>query len=823
MSEVEYTDAELEDIHDGMDGSGDEDEPYQVTNVEELQAIRVDVESHYELTEDIDAAETEDWEWEMNEGDDIINGFHPLTGTYDSDENFNDGDIFEGSLSGNDYSIEALHMDFTDAGGMSNYGFISGATDSNIENIVFESPYLENEIGNAWTVGLVVGNITDSTIKNVKVKDGVVKQGWSVGGIVGTAEGETEIINCEFHGDTDQDEDAIHVDEQDYAGGIVGMVDTGNNVVVDGCEVHTNVYCENGQGGGIAGEFTGEIHNSKVTGDIRGSSNLGGINAEVQGPSVFKNVKYEGTITYDDDFAFAIGGILGTTQDEFELIDAHAVADIEPDDDIDPEDLSGDSIGGVVGVTDGDSTIKNVLHKGTVYGASNTGGFVGLCSSSNVGDNISQSGHIGVVRNTENGNDVGGFAGNINNDTTLSGCWSISEIENYDEDSDDIGAFAGDIEEELKLESEVYAADVNEDLNLGLNGVGDITFSELTPGDVTTLDATVDFVTPLQGEVLEEVVIEFRDSDGSDVSVDSIDSVIILHDDSEDDATENVESVDWDDGVLTIMFDEEYEMNDEATDFQIVIEDIVLPDSPFIELVNVEVFAGGEDGDNSDSILVGGDELYLDREEMEGDSAESEMSSLDFENVWVPDDDGPTLVSFLITVLSGLVEDAEDEVIDGVDVDVFEDIESDSDPVASGVTGDDGTYSIEIDSPDEYDVEFRSDGYDDLVESTTLESGENTLDVTLIEGTAEGEDIEVETVAAEDIRSSSFVLVGEVVDMGSVDAVEAFFRYRQSGSAEWQSTDALERTETGVYDLEVTGLDPNSEYEFKAVAAAIEE
>ena len=44
-----------------MNGTGTQDDPYVITNAEELQAIEDDLSAHYVLGNDIDASETEEW------------------------------------------------------------------------------------------------------------------------------------------------------------------------------------------------------------------------------------------------------------------------------------------------------------------------------------------------------------------------------------------------------------------------------------------------------------------------------------------------------------------------------------------------------------------------------------------------------------------------------------------------------------------------------------------------------------------------------------------------------------------------------------------
>lgn len=78
----------------------------------------------------------------------------------------------------------------------------------------------------------------------------------------------------------------------------------------------------------------------------------------------------------------------------------------------------------------------------------------------------------------------------------------------------------------------------------------------------------------------------------------------------------------------------------------------------------------------------------------------------------------------------------------------------------------------------------------------------------------------VMTVEATDINGSTATLVGKLTAMGDYDEVDVFFEWREEGTDDWMETPAHSRTETGEYDDEISGLDPGSSYEFRAVGAA---
>jgi hypothetical protein len=75
---------------DDLPGDGTESDPYEISNVSELQAMEDDLDANYELVTDINASETAQW----NEN----KGFDPIGGT----------DAFVGSFDGNGHTLTGL-------------------------------------------------------------------------------------------------------------------------------------------------------------------------------------------------------------------------------------------------------------------------------------------------------------------------------------------------------------------------------------------------------------------------------------------------------------------------------------------------------------------------------------------------------------------------------------------------------------------------------------------------------------------------------------------------------------------------------------------
>lgn len=75
---------------------------------------------------------------------------------------------------------------------------------------------------------------------------------------------------------------------------------------------------------------------------------------------------------------------------------------------------------------------------------------------------------------------------------------------------------------------------------------------------------------------------------------------------------------------------------------------------------------------------------------------------------------------------------------------------------------------------------------------------------------------QVETGSVSDIDYDSAILHGEVTAVEG-ETVEAFFRYRRVGDAEWTETSKEEKTVIGSFQKTVTGLGNGESYEYKAI------
>ena len=205
-----------------MDGSGTETDPYIITNAEELQAMRDDLSAYYELGNDIDACDTQNW----NGGA----GFEPVG---------NGTTAFTGSLDGRMHTITGLYINRVAGEYIGLVGFaLNGAEISNVG-------LADADITGFKKVGALVGKNDNSTVSCC----------WSSGIVRGLESGG---INSRV-------------------GGLAGM-NTNNSLMVK-CYSTANVTSGAWQVGGLSG-YNG--HGSVVIdcyamGDVTGLAKVGGL------------------------------------------------------------------------------------------------------------------------------------------------------------------------------------------------------------------------------------------------------------------------------------------------------------------------------------------------------------------------------------------------------------------------------------------------------------------------------------------------------------------------------------------------------------------
>jgi hypothetical protein len=150
---------------DSISGSGTEEDPYQITNISELQSVRKEPYSCYELANDIDAGETKEW----NHG----RGFIPIGGKRRK---------FSGSFNGNNHEIRELHIDrpTNDCTGL----FGHTHSGSVVENVGIVNADIT---GDEYVGGIVGANYGDNVTNSYVT--GNITGNYCIGGIVGWNDG----------------------------------------------------------------------------------------------------------------------------------------------------------------------------------------------------------------------------------------------------------------------------------------------------------------------------------------------------------------------------------------------------------------------------------------------------------------------------------------------------------------------------------------------------------------------------------------------------------------------------------------------------------
>ncbi len=224
-------------------GDGSEENPYQVSTVNELQDCGNHPASHFIQICDIDASETAGW----NDGA----GFSPIG---------SESTLFTGSYDGQGYTIDGLYIDRPSR----NYtGFFGKVRNCELQNIRFENC----SITGAMCVGALAGDGSNIYVSGCYV-DGTVSGSECVGSVVGHTGDDSLIQNCSSNGSATSSGSKV--------AGITAYL--GQLSSIKRCCNTTQVYSPS-RCGGIAGMCAG---NSSIqccynTGAIIGGSIMGGI------------------------------------------------------------------------------------------------------------------------------------------------------------------------------------------------------------------------------------------------------------------------------------------------------------------------------------------------------------------------------------------------------------------------------------------------------------------------------------------------------------------------------------------------------------------
>ncbi len=225
-------------------GNGTTDDPYQISNVSELQNISLNLTEHFVLLNDIDAKETRTWNGEM--------GFQSI----------GSGDFpFNGSLNGAGFKIRNLWINRS---GFGYIGLFSAISSAKIHHLDVHASLVKGET----TTGIICGITQDSEIENCTVTGKLEGQSTYIGGLTGHCSGDiTRIMNCSSEVD-------IKISGTGDLGSIGGLVGYLRSGLVDNCKSEGDLTLAGsgisyvGTIGGLIGVNTGLAQYSHSSGSI---------------------------------------------------------------------------------------------------------------------------------------------------------------------------------------------------------------------------------------------------------------------------------------------------------------------------------------------------------------------------------------------------------------------------------------------------------------------------------------------------------------------------------------------------------------------------
>lgn len=309
-------------------GTGTAEDPYQISDVDELQNMNLDLDADYILVNDIDASATSGW----NNGA----GFESIGPTY--------GNWFTGTFDGDGYKITAFYINRPST----DYVGLFGATDgSEIKNVCLENIVVS---GNNFAGGLVGWNFHYSAISNCYAT-GSVSGYYYVGGLVGCNFHYSAISNCYVTGS---------VSGTNFIGGLVGRNFYHNTIsncyATGGVSGHNSV-------GGLVGSNHCSISNCYATGSVSGTNYVGGLVGRNYDSNTISNCYATGSVSG----IVWVGGLVGCNQNSNAISNCYATGSV-----------SGTSwVGGLVGYNYYANAVSNSFWDTQTSGQSSSDGGTG--------------------------------------------------------------------------------------------------------------------------------------------------------------------------------------------------------------------------------------------------------------------------------------------------------------------------------------------------------------------------------------------------------------------------------------------------------------
>ncbi|MDR9415777.1 MAG: GLUG motif-containing protein [Gracilimonas sp.] len=307
-------------------GSGTPEDPFKISNIEELQKVKQYLNAHFEIVNDIDASATAFWNEKK--------GFDPIG---------HKNSPFTGSLDGNGYKIVELTIkrDLEESVGL--FGVIKDAT---IKNLHLKDILVHG----ANKTGSLLGNMLGGRLYEIRVR-GIILGRTHTGGLVGF----NRRGNIEFCTVSESE-----INGRSYVGGITGI----NRGRIIKNKFRGKISATGHNLGGIAGNnYDGLISESESEGTLAGEgvSSVGGI-AGSNGSVIlrsFSKAKVSGR-SY-------VGGLVGNNHNG-EISTSYSEGTVE----------GFNFVGGLAGVNRRNSIIRQSYTISPVSGVIDFGAYIGV-------------------------------------------------------------------------------------------------------------------------------------------------------------------------------------------------------------------------------------------------------------------------------------------------------------------------------------------------------------------------------------------------------------------------------------------------------------
>ncbi len=355
----------------------------EITDLQDLQEMQMDLDSNYILVADIDASSTKTW----NSG----HGFLPI-GNYSSK--------FTGSLDGNGHTIKSLFINNSDHEHAGLFGFIDDS--GSVKDLILDN----FEIFGGFMVGSLAG-ASNGSVSSVEFSC-KISGTHLVGGLLGLNYG--SINNSHGTGN-------IKGDDIDPTGGSVGM----NMGRISNSSFTGKVV--GGRAGGLTGMNNGLISYSDAIVEVVGKGySAGGLVGGNNIGSIFRSSSSGNVTSINDN----IGGLAGVNKGQIE--ESFSETEVK----------GKDTIGGLVGRNYYDSIVNNSYSTGNVKGEQYVGGLIGLLFE----DSISRVYSTGEVEGIQ---DSGGLVGYMVNEEEKKDCFWDSDVSKISESACGISKSTGEM------------------------------------------------------------------------------------------------------------------------------------------------------------------------------------------------------------------------------------------------------------------------------------------------------------------------------------------------------------------------------------------